>query len=485
MEVTAGTLSKGGLWLLARQVVVQAISFICTIILTRVLDVADFGIYAIVGFFVGFLSLIGSGGIASGLIQMDSDPSRRQLGSAFTLLQLLYGGSALLGIPISFLLVRVYASLGSYLTMVWVSLLTYYLGSFRTLPAIRLERSLGYGKLAILETIETSSFQISSVIFALLGYGVWSFVLAALISRVLGLGIVYFLSPTSLVLSFDFRGVGRLVRFGLSLQLNAVMSFLRDALVPTFIGLSLGPVAVGLVNFSTRVGSYPMLPLGVVNRMAFPVLSRLQKDDSKFSDFVSGLVKLYIGVLAFGVSAMITLLHPTIDIVYSAKWNPAMILVAAQLFVNIAGAFAWPLMSALQARGTVRDWLYFEIVQFVMTWIFGVPLVHFFGLKGWALTTILTQAPVAILIARARAHLKTRYWAAIRPALVASAVSIGFILLLETVIRRYGWSQLVASYLCGLAGYILAYLAVDRDVRTLASTKIANLLATIQAGGQQ
>jgi O-antigen/teichoic acid export membrane protein len=75
--------ARAGVHLFARVVILRVVSFVTTVILARILSPADFGLFAIVGFAVTALSLVGDLGVGSALIQQDKEPSDSQLGTAW------------------------------------------------------------------------------------------------------------------------------------------------------------------------------------------------------------------------------------------------------------------------------------------------------------------------------------------------------------------------------------------------------------------
>src|SRR5438552_3939514 len=78
---------RGITLLMARQVVLQVLTFIGGVVLARTLDPLQFGLYAIATFLVSTCSLLGDFGLAPSIIQRKTDLSQEDLQVGFTLQQ--------------------------------------------------------------------------------------------------------------------------------------------------------------------------------------------------------------------------------------------------------------------------------------------------------------------------------------------------------------------------------------------------------------
>ena len=455
---------NGGKSLLVRQIILSGAGIVGTILMARMLGPRDFGLYAIVSFFVQFLTLMGDAGLGAGLIQKVDEPGEKLYNAAFWTVQLIFGAVLLLGLPV-FLVVRQFYSLPSNaMTMVLVSLFSTYLTSFRIIPAAMLERKLLYNKLAIVETVEGVGFQVFSVVLASLGFGTWSFILGMLLSRLLGVLTIYRVCSFYPRLEFDASGIKELLKFGIARQGAGTVSFLREAIVPTLIGSTLGLDAVGYINWAQKVASYLTVPLNFFGRMVFPALARLQSDDRAFNALLNTIVSIYVTIVFGGLATLSAFLPETIRFVFSSKWLPAMPIAYWIFPAYLLIPFAFPIFDALTAKGKSNLVFLFSAIQLVMTWTIGLILIRFLGIMGYGVTYTLLQVAGILVFYLGRKLFKVDFRKT-GGQFLALVVSIGLGELLKHMVPIHNVVQLGSYYVLNLSLYMLIVYLVSPDIR--------------------
>jgi Membrane protein involved in the export of O-antigen and teichoic acid len=239
--------------IMARQVIVQAVTFGGGVVLARILSPSQFGLYAIATFLVQAFALFGSFGLAPSLIQRKKELADEDLQVGFTLQQVcttVVVTGLFIGAP---WLVSLYprAPHDSPLQTIWlVRALAFslYLTSWRSMSALQLERHLKYNRIAAVEVIEILTYQTIAVVLALAGYGVWSFVWATLVRGMLGTFLVYSAAPWRVKLRFDVPAAIHLLRFAIPFQICALINNLSSWITPTLVAGMIGPQAVGYLT---------------------------------------------------------------------------------------------------------------------------------------------------------------------------------------------------------------------------------------------
>jgi O-antigen/teichoic acid export membrane protein len=180
---------------------------------------------------------------------------------------------------------------------------------------------------------------------------------------------VNILQPWRPQLVFDWQRVKHTLGFGLSFQGSNAVAFLNGAIAPLLAGIRLGPSGLGLVQFAQNTAWFPTAFVGVVRRVAFPYLSRLQGEPRAFARaFDRAILSCAIPVffflgLFFGAAPHI------VELIYSEKWLPAV----PALYVYSVGItinfFAWIGSAALEALGKPKRLLRIVALSTTVNWI--------------------------------------------------------------------------------------------------------------------
>lgn len=469
-------MSKGALTLVARQTTIQLFSLFASVILARILTPRDFGLYAIIGFFLQFLTLISDGGIGAGLIQQGRKPRKETYAVAFTMVQMLYFGACLLAVPGAVLFAHFYRSMSLNIWMIYTFILEFYLSSFRVIPAAKLERSLKYTRLAVVETLEYFSFQVVTVVLALLGHGVWSFVFGALVSRVVGLILLYILSPYLPQLKFERETARTLMRFGVAMQLANILSFVQNSISPSFVALKLGTAAVGFSNFAYKVGSYPTYPLNAVRRMMFPLLSRLQDDEKLFQRTLNDIIKVSNIVLFGTTSVLLGVVPEVVKVVFGSKWISSVELIYGVLFGTLLLGYTSPIYAAIQAKGRGRVFLITSGLSACISWIVAIPAVILFGYNGLMALYLSALLTFPVLLVMARKYVKVRIWAHFwRPASALAATYATQRIVVDGL-HPHTLVSVIICLLFGVLPYTIVIFTLDKKVRRWTASAIVKFL---------
>jgi len=75
--------------------------------------------------------------------------------------------------------------------------------SLKTIPSVLLERKLNFQLISYVDLIENITFYVVAVVFALLGFGVYSYAFAAFSRSALGLILIYRFSPWPVGIAFS------------------------------------------------------------------------------------------------------------------------------------------------------------------------------------------------------------------------------------------------------------------------------------------
>jgi O-antigen/teichoic acid export membrane protein len=398
-ELDSGALrrraGRGMRLMLSRQAFNLVVGLAGSIVLARALAPAEFGTYAIVVFLVSVLMLVGDLGLTASLIQRADRPTEHELQLSFTIQVLVVTAVvAATWIAVPFVL-RLYPGLGP--EAGWVARafsLTLYVRTLRTVSTTQLERNLDYGPVARADMVEVLLFQGVAIAGALSGFGVWSFLVGAVAGSVAGSLFLFVASPWPIRLRISRREARGLIGYGVAFQAGGILNSIGGWATPLFVGTLVGPGSVGYLNLASSNARRPLLLVESVMRVSFPHFSRLQTNAELLRRTILGYLVGFLWLVSLWCALLWTVGGPLIEVVYSAKWNPAvtpLMLFAASVPFDV---ISWTMGFSYASAN--RNWVEVRIVALRSILMFGaaaalVPLVGYLGVPiAYLVSSVLT-----------------------------------------------------------------------------------------------
>ncbi len=386
-----GKIVSGVVVLSTRNFLLNFFSFSANFILTILLSPSVFGIFFVVSAVISFLSYFSDVGLAAALIQKKEEPTREELVSVFTLQQIL----VLLVIGIIFIsssfLGSLYKLNAAGIFLLKALLLSFFLSSLKTIPSVLLERKLEFGLLSVPQIIETVAYYAIAVILAFLNFGIYSFAWAAIVRGIVGLVIIYFISPWKISLGFSFAPIRRLVTFGIPFQTNSLLALVKDDLMTLFLGGMLPPHQMGYIGWAKKWAESALrVIMDSIIRVTFPAYARLQENKQVLGKAIEKTI-FYLAFFIFPTTFLLLLfMKPLLFLIPKyAKWEPALSSFYFFAIASVFAAFSSPLVSALNSIGKIKMTLLLMIMWTVLTWIFIPAFALTFGYNGVAVASMI------------------------------------------------------------------------------------------------
>jgi teichuronic acid exporter len=445
--------ARGAAALLVRSGLIKLAGVAGGVVLARVLAPAQ------------FLAMFADVGLGGALIQQRHTPTQRELRTVFTLQVMLAAVLLAIGFAVAVPVAAAYHLPAADVWLLRALLATLLASSLRTVPAVLLERELRYARLGTVEAVEAVVFQIVAVAAALGGAGVWAFVWATVVRAMVGLLVLYRLSPWRPGFGID-RGVARrLTGFGMAYQAQGILSFVKDAMTPTLVALVAGATAVGYVNWAYAVATLPLLVTNSLWQVTFPAFARAAHDPALLTRMIERAIRLgAIVMLPLSFSVM-ALAPEAIRYVFTSKWDPALL----SVYLFSISLWAGPLIGAtffslFYAVGKPRYGMWFTVLYGVLDWGLGVPLLLWLGFNGIAVRTVVVAfvtLPLLVRVARRIVPVQPLRQV-VRPALAAAlsaGVEFGVVHLLPQSVASF-----VVAIAAGCAVYVVAICRIEGDV---------------------
>lgn len=298
------------------------IGFIGNIILARLLSPDDYGCIGLLLIFTSIADILIDGGLGVALIQKkeikDIDCS-----TVFTT-------NLFISIGLFCLLFLLAPNISRYFDipilrpMLRIECIVIMLQALYIIPSALLNRALSFKKLAII----TISSNIISVVFAVIcaygGLGVWSLVIKNIVLQCSLCLLYWFNGNWKMNFKFSFKSFKVLFKYGSLVGLSNLVESIFANVESFVIGRCYTAKTLGYYSQAKSLGQIPIYSISmVVNQVLFPVLSKLQDQNSAL---VHSTRKSLIAItyIAFPLITLLCILSkPVIILLYSEKWAPA------------------------------------------------------------------------------------------------------------------------------------------------------------------
>ncbi len=453
------------IWRSGSQIAAQLVAWCSTLAVIRILDPADYGIFAMTQVVLAFLSFLNGWGFASALVQ-DREIDERKVRQAFGMMLLVNIAIGLIQLALAPLAAHYYRQ-PIVAELLSVQALIFLATPFIALPEALLIRELDFKRPAIANLSATLVSASVALTCALAGLGVWTLVYAPLSffwvrAIVLVIAARFFILP-----SFRFAGAGGMFNFGLTL-IGGFFFWTILTQADVFIAARfLSPHDLGLYAealFLTTIVAAKFVP--PLNEVAFPAYARIQDDLPALRAAFLKAVRLIMLVTCPLYLGLAVVAQDAVDLVLGAKWHEMAPIVTALAFgmpmFTLYSLFAPAVIALGRTSITMRSAMCGALVM---------PLAFLFAVQwgaiglAWAWVLAFPLVPVAAFVqSRRPLGLTARSLAAaIAPGLAASAAMAGGVALAGLALESLAsWQRLPLLVALGGATYLALLYAASR-----------------------
>ncbi len=307
------------IWRSGSQIVAQTVQWAATFLVIRILNPADYGLFAMTQVVLVLLNMLNGYGLASGLIRQ-REVTQREVRQLFGMLLLLNGGLAA-GQALLAPLASAYYRQPIVADLLRAQALLYLATPFIVLPQALLGRAMDFRHQAKANICASIASAATALGGALAGWGVWTLI-AAPIAMFAVRAVVLTIAARSLVWpSFDFRGAGHLARYGGIMAAGQLTWFAQSQADVFIAGRWFSPHVLGLYTtslFLTQIFVSKFVP--PLNEVAFTAYARMQDAPGQLANgFVRAVRIVMAAALPFYLGLFATA-GPLVATVLGPKW---------------------------------------------------------------------------------------------------------------------------------------------------------------------
>jgi PST family polysaccharide transporter len=462
-------------------------------VLPRLLEPADFGVYAMALPILGVLVLLIDLGFTAAIIQ-NPELTRGKLAALFwinTGLALLFATLILAGAPAiaAFYKEPRVADLAPGVAAILI------MTGVGNAPNALLMRRMQYGWLAFLDALAIAVGLIVGVCAALMGLHHWALLLDAAAQAfvsLIGWWLVAGWVPRERP---DVRGAARLIRFGGGVMICDVATATVRNLDSILIGRFAGSAPLGFYDRANKLAIIPIERIStLLKRVLLPIFSRLNEEPERFRVAYLRVIRLIMLATLPGIAAAAVTAPVLIPFLMGEKWAPAAPmfswLAVAALHYPVSLTMNWLFVSQGRA-GAFLLWSAFNTATCALAFAAGLFLVG--GALGVAIVYGLSELLVRLpflwwCVARRGPIRQADLYRTAAPFAAATALSAALVALLQFVPFPSAFAQLAASAIAAYAAAgAVAWLfpvgrATFRDAQRLMGSETMRLLGLLTNG---
>jgi len=428
------------------------------LVVTILLSPKIFGMYITTLSLISVLNYFSDIGLAASLVQK-KEIQDDDVKTTFTIQQFMIIVAISIGFLITNFVKEFYKLPIEGVYLYWALLVSFFISSLKTIPSIFLERKIKFQRIVLVQVIENTVFYISVIVLALLKFELRSFTIAVMLRAVVGLILIYILSPWRPVIGISKKSLKQLLSFGLPFQASSFLALFKDDLIILFLGKILGFEALGYIGWAKKWAEAPIrIIMDNISRVLFPVISRIQHDKEQIGKVIDRILYYQTLILAPALMAMTIFMQKMVYIIPKyGKWEPALPLFYIFCLASLFSSYSSPFMNLFNALGRVK--ITFSLMFFwtVVTWILTPLFTQLFGYYGFPYVLLLIASSSVIVSFIAKRFIIFHFFKSIYKSLVAT-VFMGIVLLIiaQTIPNIY--EDLVISVIFGVFTYYITLL---------------------------
>jgi O-antigen/teichoic acid export membrane protein len=360
----------------------QLLSLGSILVLARRISPSAFGLMSMATVVINFIDVFRDLGTGNAIVRA-KDLSDRLLSS-------LYWLNLGFGLLLAAMVIGVSAPCASFFRqaalarILQVLAVVFLLPSLSVVPTALLTRQMAFRPLSIIQLVGAVSGTIAAITAAIMGAGVWSLVLASLVSNLVntvGLWTICSWRPQFL---FDTAEIRAIASYSLHLSgFNFLNYFSRNA-DNLIVGRFLGDVSLGYYQMAYTLMTYPLSNFSsVIAGVMFPAFCSLQEDNARLRSAFNRAAML-VGLATIpAMLGLAVVAGPFVNVVLGERWKPVSGLLLVFAPLGMLQSIYTMVGSIYNAKGRTDrlfQWGLFSSVLYVGSFFLGLH----WGIQGVA-----------------------------------------------------------------------------------------------------
>jgi len=368
------------MWTFGQQFGIQAISFLVSIVLARVLLPKEFGLIGMISVFIGIGTSLVNSGLTQSLIRT-IDPDQEDYSTVFFFNLI---GSIIIYWVLFFVapLIAAFFSQPILIEIIRIYCLTFIINAFSEVQLTRLTKEMNFKLQMTIAIPSLIGSGLLGMFLAYKGYGVWSLVWMGVLQTFLNTVQLWFRTGWMPSFVFNMAKFRYHLKFGYKLTLSGLLDTIFTNIYQIIIGRFFLPAQVG---FYTRADSLKQLPVSnisvALNKISYPLFASIQNDNVRLKKGYKQIMQMVIFVVAPILVIMGVLAEPLFRFLFTDKWLPAVPYFQILCLTGILYPLHSYNLNILNVKGRSDLFLKLEVVKKILVAIVILVSINF-GILG-------------------------------------------------------------------------------------------------------
>ncbi|PIB23022.1 lipopolysaccharide biosynthesis protein [Maribacter sp. 4G9] len=382
-------IKNAGKWQSLSVISLNVLQLVYFAIMTRLLLKEDYGLMAIVNGTIGIGNIFIQGGMGSALIQ------RKEINNNHI------NGALQTSILIGLVLYVCFYFLSPYIAatyndsrlddLIKVSSLNLLLLALNNISVNLLLKNFRFKNASLVDICANLIGYSFGVYLATKNYGVWSLVVATLLSSLISTITMFYFAPIKISLKFHYTEAKELFGFGSGMMLLSFSNFLSSKGLNLVFGKIFAQDILGIYERTSRIKELPSQFLAsIINKVMFPVMSEIQDENEK-------LIKIY----KFGIGVSNSIMIPLtvfliffsaeiVQILMGTNWDEAILPLQIMFLVLTFSNSGKMTDAVIRSKGLIYKNVTRKYIFTALIVIISGSLGYFYGINGAAVGIVIS-----------------------------------------------------------------------------------------------
>lgn len=243
-------------------------------------------------------------------------------------------------------------------------------------------KDLGFKKIAKYTITATVLSGIVGIVLAFCNYGVWALVWQTLTFTSLNVVAFWFSSKWKPTFGFNFKPIKKFLNFSLNLSAASLLNAIFNNISPAIIAKLYEKTQFGFYSQAQKFATLPTnLVESILNRMTYPILSKLQDDRVCYSNVYRKMLMTIFAVIVPLMTVLILCSNEGIVLILGEKWEPSVTFFKILCLASITLPIHPLAMSNLKVFGKAQLIFKLEIVKKILI-IASIIIGLYWGVMG-------------------------------------------------------------------------------------------------------
>ena len=361
-----GAVATGIKWKALTQVVSECSRVVVTLVLTRLLTPADYGVAGMAIVCASFATLFTDPALGMALIQRPQI-TEADRSTAFWTTVSVGAIATIVGIALSGVVADLFGEPEVKNLFIALSL-GFVVTALAATQTSLLARDLAYRSLEIREIAATLLGAVAALVVAIAGFGPWAIIANWLVGVVTTTVLVWFLSPWRPHATFSRDSLRDLGGFGSKVFGARILGWGNLNADKFIVGRQLGPSALGAYSLAYNVMFMPVARIAIpIAHILSPAYARMQDDPERLERAWLKSKRISVALLAPGFLACLVVAPDLVPVAFGSQWNAVIVPLQLLCVAGVASSLTTLGFGILMACGKGGTLLRLNILTSAVT----------------------------------------------------------------------------------------------------------------------